>query len=1198
MKNQLFRIAALPVAAALLSLAPEAFAAGRSEQSNEPMRFMHRVDESKLPFGYAETQGRMKAPQATTLPATDNYKFLEGPDGSIWSACTEFTYNEEVLPGGVATDKYITGFKITVYNSLFEEVGSIKDVITLAEGETRMRQVMPDMTVTKKFFNADNNYEIIVSFAANTTQGVNNYYSKIYSIGGQKDDDGNDVAIQQIPGYVVDSKNYSTKSYDEQFLITFIEEFTPDINDYTEDQRLEYLADHKLILKTYRKGGWDPGAQLVETHEMPLVCFPGDTTQALYFMLTSTPDGKPAIIYNQYEKSYYVDPSGFGESAGVTPDNNLVIEVKTMASATASATQTLSTTKIPLEAPNENLLGKYYSIGALCYKDDVKFIDGKPTFIVAVEDMVAGDMDNLVSSYYIYDSEGNRTATIFEGATGFVVLSDIAGEAPLVLFPQPFNGSYVFHFVNVLNGEEELTLPMELQGNLLSAVVDRVALKGNIYYVFSLGNLRTDANGNVIERVAWVTTEGEVERVDEINLGKGVLMAKCNIASEALTPYLFDTDDDMEYMYLVKRSAGDIVNEEFVVVDNNGEYLLEVGPDDVNGVLAGISLANSDSTPKMVVTRYGDKYNVDVYDLPFTKFVGGKGTQEDPYLIATVADLQQIDTDINGYYRVVADFDANGYAFRPVASFGGTIEGDNHIISNFSTTGAYSQGMVSSAKNMTVKNLTFVAPSAALSSANNEVGVIAGTAYGLTAENIHVYGLEVSSDEAAPFKGTFGGIVGNATNNSRFADCFVSGNVNLPEAANAGGIVGETRTGSKVVSSAFVGALGGGTNVGGIIGTAGTDSGVADCHVDADITAKNTVGGIVGSTSRVDITRCYVEGTVKATEPSRWKGACAGGIAGELAPLPGEYNDKGEEVPTEAVPVIFGNMVALTSIEGVAPTTEPAFPSRFDTVHRIVGWTSENDAEVIDYDAEYNEIYGDPKPELGLKNNYAISTLAVVNAGKEAEHTTTEGASVEKTDRKFFEDLGFAYGKTTDSPWNEMTDADPSLHFEQAFYINPADIRVVEGEKFFVTMNIISRLPLEADAVASDLTCDFDEAVIAMTGFSSFLNNVLSLEFEALKEGNTTVAVSLLGSNASAAVTVEAVSGIEAPSVVETAAPAIAFNGAVVSAEGCSLSIYSLAGACVARGNDAVAVDAIAPGVYIAVAVNADGAKATRKIAL
>lgn len=65
----------------------------------------------------------------------------------------------------------------------------------------------------------------------------------------------------------------------------------------------------------------------------------------------------------------------------------------------------------------------------------------------------------------------------------------------------------------------------------------------------------------------------------------------------------------------------------------------------------------------------------------------GEGTQENPYKISTVEELQGIQKHPDANYVIVSDIDASdtsnwndGKGFEPIEEFTGTIDGQNHII--------------------------------------------------------------------------------------------------------------------------------------------------------------------------------------------------------------------------------------------------------------------------------------------------------------------------------------------------------------------------------------------------------------------------------------------------------------------------------------------------------------------------------------
>ena len=73
---------------------------------------------------------------------------------------------------------------------------------------------------------------------------------------------------------------------------------------------------------------------------------------------------------------------------------------------------------------------------------------------------------------------------------------------------------------------------------------------------------------------------------------------------------------------------------------------------------------------------------------------------------------------------------------------------------------------------------------------------------------------------------------------------------------------------------------------------------------------------------------------------------------------------------------------------------------------------------------------------------------------------------------------------------------------------------------------------------------------------------------------------------------VKATSGIDGVQ----AAGGMSYDGMTVTADGCDITLWSMAGTAVATGKGAVDVTTLAGGVYVAVATTADGRRMTLKI--
>ena len=201
-------------------------------------------------------------------------------------------------------------------------------------------------------------------------------------------------------------------------------------------------------------------------------------------------------------------------------------------------------------------------------------------------------------------------------------------------------------------------------------------------------------------------------------------------------------------------------------------------------------------------------------------FSGGTGTQGDPWLIASQADLSALaeflnsgnaatfDTEADGvgnchgyYFKQTADIDLTGVAWEPIGYsgdyyFAGNYDGDGHSITNavstgkvdpdgFATAGIFGWVAFGSVENLHVKNANFVA-----TGQNNYsyVGGIAGVCYGSSIKNCSV---ENSSLESRRNNNNncAGSIVGYSTGGT-FEKCAAENN-QIRTMAYGGGFVGE-----------------------------------------------------------------------------------------------------------------------------------------------------------------------------------------------------------------------------------------------------------------------------------------------------------------------------------------------------------------------------------------------------------------------
>lgn len=1153
--------------------------------------------------------GAFKTLNPHVLSKSSESGYLNAPDGSTWFFSIDYKTSET---------NSIQGFKITVFDNLLQEVGSVEDEIQLGENETRVAQLSIGPDLTQKFFNYDNSYEIMIGVATNTTAYVNNYRTRVYSLGKNE-------PITTIDGYYCSAVNAARDAWSEDFYITFytsVETETPEVNG------IENHLDNRFV--TYKKAGYSGMGDPVIDVRFPEICTTGADAIPV---LSVVNDGKPWISFSHLKHCWYEDPYDY-TNENPAADNEMIVDVYTTGSGWNAAMEKYSTTTFPLDASADDLFFLYH--GNFQYDNDLNLTlsgDGTPSlYITKAHPTQGGDTFNY--DYAVYSAApkgetavGVKKFDLAQGVSGGTFMTDIPGFAPQVMFIIPDgDGDVIFQFVNVNSGQVEHELDAYVSDEdpniSLTANTDRVADKDSYLYYAPQTRGMSDENDDVHTQIIFVDPEeGSIVRTDDINLGQNVEYAQLYTGPEAFDPYLFNLDSDREYMALIKRkkASGEGVDEQLTIrsTDSSKAPLLEIGPEEGKGNLANIFIANYGSkSPKLIVT-YMDmsdwKYTLQSYDLPLQLFENGDGTAGNPYQISTIGGLKQLISAPAAHYAIVNDIDASGYPLDiKDFEFTGSLDGRNHVVSNLSLTGRAlipqlngpvdaAEGVSSNSDDLagTVRNINFV--NASLKNATSGHGLLVGSMSGGVIENVHAYASTVQGDE------DFAGLVGKARVSAGVSGCSFQGDlIGGEESSTVGGIAGSTMTGATIQACAFKGNITAGTGIGGIVGDLGNNAGkISDCHVNAAIKGKNTIGGIAATSGRSLIEKCHVQGSIEATEAPRWGGGpCVGGIVGNLQPDYGSLNPDEPDEPTTPSFAIQGCYVNLSSLAFTGtPAESETFPGQNDTMHRIVGKSVvNNEPEPIGYDPDtYDPIFSDEPvaPDAGLANNYAVATLTVGSDKIEAVATSTEGASVaaDETGISFFQELGWNYGNDTENPWNMTGDQfNPALYFEGGLLIfTPSEV-TIEAEK-----EVTLHLQLAGEGITEDMiegfTFEISDESVAEAGDMGIENGEIFIVIKGLKEGTANITAGIAGKQTQARITVNAAQSGIGSIKVETAGN-ISFNGNAVSAQGCAISVFSTTGTLVAAGSDTVSLTNVAGGIYIVTATDAKGHRSSLKIRL
>jgi hypothetical protein len=191
------------------------------------------------------------------------------------------------------------------------------------------------------------------------------------------------------------------------------------------------------------------------------------------------------------------------------------------------------------------------------------------------------------------------------------------------------------------------------------------------------------------------------------------------------------------------------------------------------------------------------------------KYGGGSGTADDPYQIATTADLialGETPEDYNKHFILTANIDLTGHVFDKAViaqdgnSFTGVFDGNGHKIAHLT-----------------------------ISKGGSFLGLFGQLGSGAEVKNVGVVDASIA----------------------------VSG-----WGANVGGLVGLNYYGS-VLACYSTGAVSGGQSVGGLVG--GNTGTITSCYSTATVSGGEQAGGLVGGTFAGIISQCYSAGRVTGT---------------------------------------------------------------------------------------------------------------------------------------------------------------------------------------------------------------------------------------------------------------------------------------------------------------------------------------------
>ena len=1081
----------------------------------------HQLGDQAMPLKQSKMQKVSADKNLTTSIDAPGWGFLVGPDGKEWFYSQTFAVD----------NWYYTSSVITIYDSNMEYVGEVSAIVP--EGE-RVNQIEPFGEITEKFFdNNSSTLEVSVYNHAVTDDYIGKMWVDVYSI-----DKGIVDSIDCEAALFVNASE-GWNSY-----IRFITS-TTDVNGM-------------ININVWKPGGWS-SKEIVLDHTFQVEEKLVNYMDASYIN-TYVIDGKPYYVIPHYAKEFMQPNEDIFAELVPTEDNSLVIEVYN------DEYELVKELSIPIE-PKESAYFTFAGFGMFSTFDLSKGFftgDDQLNFIVTEYDYKL-ENDEYRYTFKAYDESGALINTIGENAVTWLYMSPVEGEEYQVALVKTDTEYGSLEMINIPSCQRVVTLPGEIDGRMISTQIDRRPVADSYQYVIGTAQAAYDENYNIIASIGWYTKEGEVDHYVDFNLGPDGEYFSAYLSTESLNPYLMDTDSEYEYVYLSKIRNGEGLLDNYLTIANeDGSVIQSFTNDEDKGWYYSGGFVNCDTLNPSLFIAYldeNDNYWIDFYDMPFERFsAGGTGSANDPYIITSAGDLQQMAIEPAAYYELAANIDLAGETWIPIANFTGQLDGKNYVISNLKLENDenYCGFFAELNENAVVKNIVFDSPEICVGNNNYYVGTLAAITIQATIENVHALNVSISGSKDA----VVGGLVANPTLYTTITGCSVQNlTIDTPNAVPVGGLCGDMRT-QTVVSAGYVsGDIIGLSEVGGIAGSSGQDCSITNCHAEISVRAEEIVGGIVGSAGRNLICNNFVEGAVEATKFNMSKIASAGGVIGHLE---SDWTEAGTKI-------IVGNVsnVAIKSLKVASG------------VHRIVGFT------IADESYEAGE---EVKTELGLENNYAGETATINgNVIESDDLASVEGATIDlaTTTREFYEGIGFLFGNDYVNPWKINETGLLEIFFENqalSLIFDVSELTALEGEIVELTALVYGTTDVE-------LTVS-DEEIIRIKEVV-YEDNKAQIAIEILQEGSATITAK--SGKLQAECIINALSEINEVEILNSN---ISFSDNTLMCSGAKeIAVYGINGVkTVGVKADRLSISHIDAGIYIVVVTNANGIKNTIKI--
>lgn len=279
----------------------------------------------------------------------------------------------------------------------------------------------------------------------------------------------------------------------------------------------------------------------------------------------------------------------------------------------------------------------------------------------------------------------------------------------------------------------------------------------------------------------------------------------------------------------------------------------------------------------------------------FPQLFTGSGTETDPYIIYTYAELKQLAratsegnlTFKGEYLKLGADIDMESDATFSCMStsmsapFLGNFSGNGHKLKNWKLTAHTNStqyaGLFGYVGESGVVSDLVIDGTCSIGLYLNG-GTIAGRLFG-NVSNCRVLPSALLSKAAG---GTWGGIAGRIDNSGSVIDCYVGSDITLTGASNRVGGITSSNNGT-IIGCQYAGSLNGtaANHIGGIAAENGGS--ISDCIVSGVVNAQYYVGGITSNNlSTGSISNCLITAPIMYTQQVDFAGAITGINSGKV----------------------------------------------------------------------------------------------------------------------------------------------------------------------------------------------------------------------------------------------------------------------------------------------------------------------------